>query len=316
MSIYDINGNEINFGSEGGLLCKDFGSQPAANGSVGSFMNTNANYNALITNVYEPLRAAHPEYISRHSLGKDASNTYDMWCYEFEPRYYKQHILLVSGIHANEPDSIACLARIMQMITNESDTFGELAYLRQNVKITVVPVVNVWGYSQSPKNRTNVNNASIQTFTAETPIAEVANMKALIDSIGDELSFVLDMHTTTNNTYKDFYGVINMHDKNVRTIFRVNSWLCQNYGITSTSVDDQYLGYLDMPGLFSNWVFSQGITSATLELSDYHWDSSLSTATVITMGVTMFLNYIFQQVLDEYKLMEDIPDGDYRHSRA
>lgn len=39
--------------------------------------------NEIIENIYEPLRLAHPEYITRKSLGKDASGQYDIWLYEF-----------------------------------------------------------------------------------------------------------------------------------------------------------------------------------------------------------------------------------------
>lgn len=312
MNLYGANGNL----KTGLPFCQFFGDQPAANGSTGSFMNTANNYNWLIENIYEPMRTANPNYITRTSIGKDASGTYDMWVYTFEPRYYKQSILLDAGIHAVEPDAVACLARIMQMITNEYENNDVLTYIRQNVKITVIPVVNVWGYSQTPKNNNNANGQRLQGFDAETPIAECANVMALLQSLKDELSFMVDMHTTTNNTYKDFYGCIFRHAKNVRTIFRVNSWLCDNYAYQG-DVDDQYLGYSDLPNLLRYYAYHTcGIEASTLELSDYHWDTALSTSKVITMGVTMWLNYIFQQILDEYKLIEDIPDADYRPSRT
>ena len=63
---------------------------------------------------------------------------------------FQQHILLVSGIHADEEDAVASLGKIMQIITEESGMDGDILYMRQNVKISVIPVANPWG---SHKNR-------------------------------------------------------------------------------------------------------------------------------------------------------------------
>lgn len=302
--------------------CHDFGTQPAADGSAGSFCNvTTGTYADLLTNIYEPLRLAHPNYISRENIGKDASGTIDMYAYVFEPRYYQQSVYLQAGIHGIEVDAVACLARIMYLIANATSSDEDLMYLRQNVKFTVIPCVNVWGFSQSPKNNNNSNNAALQQWSSLTPPQEIANIKAYIEAeaLTDELSYMLDMHTTTNNTYYDFYGNIQRHAKNVRTIYRTNAWLCDNYAQNGRTVDDQYLGYYDIAGnpLFRQfYYYTYGVQTATLELSDYHWDSQLSTSPVITMGVTMWLNYIIQMVNDYYVSMYDIPEEDYRESRG
>ena len=302
--------------------CKDFGTQPAANGSDSSFCNvTSGTYNDLLTAVYEPLRTANPNYISRVNIGKDASGTIDMYAYVFEPRYYQQCIYLQAGIHGIEVDAVACLARIMQLITNATGDDEDLMWMRQNVKIVVIPCVNVWGFSQPTKSNDNYNGASLQQWSSSTPPAEVANIKAFIDNnaLTDELSFMLDMHTTTNDTYYDFYGNIQRHAKNVRTIFRTNAWLCDNYALDGRTVDDQYLGYHEYSDqhLFRlYYYYYYNVQTATLELSDYHWDSSLSTSAVITMGVTMWMNYIIQMTNDFYRSMSDIPDEDYRESRG
>lgn len=302
--------------------CKDFGTQPAADGTTGSFCDIKNNgYSQLLTDVYEPLRSANPNYITRTNIGKDASGTIDMYAYVFEPRYYQQSVYLQAGIHGKEIDAVACLARIMQLITNATDADEDLMWLRQNVKFTIVPCVNVWGISQSTKNNNNSNNAQLQQWSATTPPTEVANVKAYIEdnALTDELSFMLDMHTTTNDKYYDFYGNIQKHAKNVRTIFRTNAWLCDNYALDGRTVDDQYLGYYEPANyvLFRQWYYYMyGVQTATLELSDYHWDSHLSTSPVITMGVTMWLNYIIQMVNDYYRSKFDIPDADYRESRG
>lgn len=302
--------------------CKDFGTQPAADGSDGSFCNVKTGtYNDLLATIYEPLRAEYPNYISREYIGKDASGTIDMFAYVFEPRYYQQSVYLQAGIHGIEVDAVACLARIMYLVANATDADEDLMYLRQNVKFTIIPCVNVWGFSQSPKNNNNSNNASLQQWSSSNPPQEIANIKSYIEnnSLIDELSFMLDMHTTTNDSYYDFYGNIQRHAKNVRTIYKTNAWLCDNYALDGRTVDDQYLGYFEMSNnaLFRlYYYYTYGVQTATLELSDYHWDTALSTSAAITMGVTMWLNYIIQMVNDFYHSMFDIPESDYRPSRG
>lgn len=302
--------------------CKDFGTQPAANGTDGSFCDVkNGSYQDLLASVYEPLRQSYPNYIKRVNIGKDASGTIDMYAYVFEPRYYQQSVYLQAGIHGIEVDAVACLARIMYLIANATNSDEDLMYLRQTVKFTVIPCVNVWGFSQSPKNNNNSNNAALQQWSSLTPPQEIANIKAYIEaeSLTDELSYMLDMHTTTNNTYYDFYGNIQRHAKNVRTIYRTNAWLCDNYAQDGRTVDDQYLGYYEPANniLFRQYYYyNYGVQTATLELSDYHWDNALSTSLVISMGVTMWLNYIVQMANDFYVPMSDIPSEDYRPSRG
>lgn len=298
--------------------CKFWGEQKSADGSGESFVNINGSYQNLIDTIYEPLRSKYPNYIKRESMGKDASGVYDMWCYTFEPRYYQQCVILNTGVHSKEVDSMACLARIMQMIANEYEGDEDLTFLRYNVKFIVIPCVNVWGYSQTPKEMNNYNGVKMQNWNVEPLIPELANIKNYLQDKVKEASFLVDMHTTTADNYYDFYGVINSHAPNVRTLFRVNNWLCEHYALNGRTVDDQYFGYRPVDNHTLNQYFNNvmGVPSSTLELSDYHWDTKLSTSKVITMGVTMYLNYIIQQCNDFYKSMYDIPDEDYRESKG
>lgn len=295
---------------------KDFGVQPAADGSTDSFADSGWDYNQLINNIYEPMRIRYPQYIYRESLGNDSSGEFEIYSYTFEPKYYQQSIILISGVHANEEDAVMCLSRIMQLIA-ESDTTmdDDLIFLRQNVKITVIPVVNVWGFSQKEKQRLNSQGESLQQWDSKHPIKEILGIRNMIAEMADEVSFIMDMHTTTLDEYRDFYGIINKNDKNVRTIFRTVGWLCDNYAIEG-DVNEQYVGTLEAPYLLSTYFHNEyGLTTSTMELSDYHWDSQKSTSKVISMGVTMYLNYIIQQANDGYLIIHDIPNEDYRVSK-
>jgi hypothetical protein len=299
--------------------CKSFGTQPAADGTTGSFCNIKSGtYSDLLTAVYEPLRAQFPNYIKRVNIGKDASGTIDMYAYTFEPRYYQEHIYLQAGIHGIEVDAVACLARIMYLIATADGTDNDLMFLRQQVKFTIVPCVNVWGISQSPKVNNNSNDAQLQQWSVASPPTEISNIKTYIQdaNILPELSYMLDMHTTTSDNYYDFYGNIQKYARNVRTIFRTNAWLCEQYALDGRTVDDQYLGWYEPTNmnLFrQHYYYFDDVQTATLELSDNHWGTK-SSSPVITMGVTMWLNYIIQMANDFYKPLFDIPEADYRES--
>ena len=295
--------------------CKDWGEQPAANGAIGSFMNVSDGYNTLISDIYEPLRESNPNYISRTNIGLDASGTITMYAYEFTPRYYQQCIVLSAGVHGDEPDAVACLARIMQLICTNPNNDTDIEFIRSNVKIIVIPCVNVWGYTN--RSRTNANNANMQGWNSSTLITELQNIKDFLDGKMNEVSFLIDMHTTTNNSYYDFYGVVNFNDKNVRTLFRTNSWLCEHYAKDGRTVDDQYFGYRPEKHTLQ-WYFhaTYGVPTSTLELTDFYWASSKSAAAAITMGVTMWMNYIIQQINDCYNPLYGIPYEDWRESRG
>lgn len=296
--------------------CKSFGEQPSADGTSGSFMNTANDYATLISDIYEPMRSAYPSIISRIELGYDASGTIMMYAYDFKPFYYQQTIVLQAGIHAVEPDAVACLARIMQMIYDPTQDDEDLLFLRQNCRIIVIPCVNVWGFSQTPKNNKTSDNKDLQTWNTTTCV-EIENIKSYYSTIMDKVSFMIDMHTTTNDTYLDFYGNLQRWAKNVRTIFRTNGWLCEHYAKNGATVSDQYLGYSDSMAICRYYCYkTYGVESSTLELSDFRWGAK-SSSPAITMGVTMWLNYIVQQANDFYKNEgTQIPESDYKPGRS
>lgn len=94
--------------------------------------------------------------VTKKNLGKDQSGTYDIWCYDFIPYNAKKKILLSSGMHTYELPASFGLARwIKDYMESEDAVF---AYLRNNVQISVIPIVNPWGWNHTPdKKYGNVN---------------------------------------------------------------------------------------------------------------------------------------------------------------
>lgn len=111
---------------------------------------TRIDYATVIDNFYEPLRATYSG-ISRNVLGKDSSNTYDIYEYIFAPDKYEQSIVITAGMHPTELVTYFALGTLLNEIYRNPEKHEGLAYLKNKVKITVIPVVNVWGVNQNPK---------------------------------------------------------------------------------------------------------------------------------------------------------------------
>ena len=103
----------------------------------------------LEENLAEPLENYE---VRKQSLGKDQSETYDLYEYDFIPAKWDRLILLTAGMHAYEVASIFGLAYLMGSIIENHEGDELLTYLYEHVRIKVIPIINPWGYSQSPKS--------------------------------------------------------------------------------------------------------------------------------------------------------------------
>ena len=97
--------------------------------------------------------------VTKKPIGKDESGQYDMWEYDFCPANYSRTILLSSGMHAYELSASFGLANFIGNLytDTENDAFS---YIRNNVRIKVVPIVNPWGFNQYPKKYGNFNGVN------------------------------------------------------------------------------------------------------------------------------------------------------------
>lgn len=319
----------------------DFGEMPpCVYGEPGAFLadgiidsdTARITYTDVIAK-YDALMFKYPNYITKTYAGKDASNTIDMYYYTFTPKYWKQSIYLQAGVHGWEPDPIYALAEIMYLIANAygTDVATEpyvpnnvpLRYLRGNVKITVFPVVNPWGYNNRgdcgiDKRSVAQNNANGVQLNAnwESNQAEAVMVRTLVSSLASELSFAIDMHSTvwtdSRTRYGCFYGGVNQGADNIRTIYRTYEWLYQFYNVKYPSIvqGDQVpnelgYGYASvgyMTGTFNSYFYENyDIQTSTMEFSDHTWTADLHTSVALSVAVNMYLNQIIQQLNDEYK---------------
>lgn len=357
--LYQLISN-VNIGGvpAGGLHCfNDFGEMPSCvYGDANAFLedgvdgsgNAIIKYSDVIAK-YDALVSAYPAFVTKQTLGYDASNTIEMYSYTFTPKYYKQCIYLQAGVHGWEPDPVFALAEIMYLICNAygSDSLSPtivgnnvLKYIRGNVKIVVVPVVNPWGFNnradcgidKRQQAQNNYNGVQLNSaWNGDEP--ECVYVRNIISSISSELSFAIDMHSTvwtdSRTRYGCFYAGVNRNAANVPTIYRTYEWLCEFYnqkyptivnGDTvpnPTSGGYASVGY--MTGTFNSWIYTTyNVQASTMEFSDHVWTSGLHTSIALSVAVNMYLNQIVQQLNDEYKntTPTDIPAADYYPTRG
>ena len=196
------------------------------NGNADSWGKWDWTSDEVFANIYEPLRAKYPEYISRQWIGKEQSNTYDMWSYTFEPKGYEQVLFITGGLHASEMNGYLGLARFMELLCHEDGTHAGLHYLRTKVKIILVPIVNVWGASVTHK-RENSTGTDLNRDYKDHSQAETVNVLWLMHRHKDEISAVIDYHTS-RGTVTDLYYQFSIQAPNAQVCMKVTNHIYED----------------------------------------------------------------------------------------
>ena len=278
----------------------DFGTQPAVDGSEGSFASYQWTADEIINNLYEPLREQNPNYITRTNLGKEESGTYDMWEYVFTPENPVQTVWIDTGMHSREKDSMFAVARIMHLITNEYQGNEALTYLREKVKFVIIPIVNPWGISEPrPKNDNVFCGKNLNwTFNKDNKPVEAQVLLERFNLVKNELSFALDVHSTTNNTYGHYsyrYG-----NEEIRTIAVLDNVISQLVEKNVTGEADLHFIGKSNPACFTQVCYTNGFENIfTIEHSDYVWDDVLNTSLAMTKAVEYIGNCIYALAVQE-----------------
>lgn len=251
-------------------------------------------YPEFIEKVYEPLRARHPEYITRESIGFDETGKIEMFAYTFTPENFTETVYLQSGVHAREEDAWTTLARMMTMITEEYEGDEYLTELREHCRFYVVPVVNVWGITEIPlglRKDPNVNGVNLNRDILERSQGETRAVCGFIERAvkKGKIDFALDYHTTVNSSYGDYMltvwtGSANEHvAKNVlMTLAEKNKnerteEYYEKREVKRGELRLPFVGDSKNPGTYVWWWREIGIPGATVEYSDFVFDTERNT---------------------------------------
>lgn len=178
------------------------------NGKVPSGYNPDQHLDALL----EPL--VNDDFVTRKDLGKTADGEYTIRRYDFTPENYEKTIVITAGLHGNEYTAFYSLAQFLELLVTRWHEFPQLAYLRKNVRIITIPIINMWGFAN--QKRQNVNGVDLNRnfpmywddfpsdkpgntyFKGSAPLSE-AESKVLNTLLNDfkEATSHFDLHTTT-----------------------------------------------------------------------------------------------------------------------
>ncbi len=283
----------------------DCGVQPSALGEEDSFANASWDANEIIENLYEPLRAANPKYISREKIGRDASNNYDMWKYVFEPASYNQTVYIQSGVHSREKAAVLGLARFLELLCKNHASDEPLNHLYCNTRLIVVPIVNPWGISQQePTNDTNSNGINLnRDLESCNKQAETENVISVTEEYKDVLSCCIDFHSTVHASYGDYSIRWSGTDQpNIAISNNIVEFLARK-NVVGTP-DLHYHQMSTTEGTYVKY-FSQylKVPGCTVEHGDYRWDSESKYSSVaMSRSVELIGNVILNYARQEFKL--------------
>jgi hypothetical protein len=287
-----------------------------------------------VYDVYDALATSFPEYVTKTVLGNDATNTYPIHKYEFKPKVVSSNnnfslpkIIITTGVHGEEKAAVLSLRNFMRDVANNWKTNKLLDYIRWNVHLIIIPIVNPYGFSHSTRkngNGVDINrNFSYNYGTTEgngsTDPADIyyqgtgaysevesQYVKSVIDSNLDTLACYDYHHNGTSGSAYDtmFYAVL----KNLSTMPGKDEmdWLNRGviskltregqkrYGIPS---DSGFLGfvYYDHPQNSTTYAASLGITSATIECcKKMITDTQVYSPTILQLDTEFVGNVIFE----------------------
>lgn len=99
--------------------------------------------------------------VTKQVLGLDESGTYEISEYAFTPSSYSRTIMLSSGMHTYELSAHFGLAHFIQQLMTDEYQHALFKYIRNNVRVLVIPIINPWGWNQNPKTYGNSNGVNI-----------------------------------------------------------------------------------------------------------------------------------------------------------
>lgn len=255
----------------------------------------------FVDNLYEPLRARYPDYITRTDIGKDASGEYTMYCYEYAPKDYKSTIFLAGGIHSDEGVGYFSLAKIMQLIAEAKPEDTLLYTLRQNVRFVVIPIINVWGVSNGHP-RANSNGQDLNRDFIDLSQQESKNVIACFEKYAETVDVAMDFHISQNSSNELWFNFINYSD-NAVVNFKTTNHLYHRY--LELGYTDKITGLGKLPGSYvkgSQYLEGVlwnrfGVPTITVEMTTNWRTPREYSADGMTIAVETYINFIIQNAL-------------------
>lgn len=214
--------------------------------------------NDFLSTFYDNLVPSNSDYgtVTKTALGKDESQTYTIYEYDFKPKNWNRMILLSSGMHPYELPAPFGLAYFMKYVMTSNN--AAMKYIRENVRIKVIPIINPWGWNQNPRKYGTVNGVNInrncdpmglwksykgnttewnQKGTSSFSENETKILRNWL-SRNKGAEFYIDCHTGVGAFASDVTNALYyLSDSPIKTqiesaLTKLNNWVTSKYGVT------------------------------------------------------------------------------------
>jgi len=276
--------------------------------TFGNFMWTSEE---VINNLYEPVRERYPDYITRTVIGKDQSGQYDMYGYVYAPENYETTMFLSGGMHANEETGYYALAKLMQLIADAKPEDQQLYTLRQKVRFIVVPIINVWGVSQSHDGTGGVTIARIRKNSTDTDLnrdfgdlsqQESKNVVAFFEQYVEDIRIAMDFHTAKTKGIAMWFNFINYAD-NAVVNYKTMNHMYHRYmelGLAQEKTDLAHVpgSYVKADKYIEGRLWNEyGVPTITVEYVVNEIFPNKFSSEAVTLAVETYGNFIIQNAL-------------------
>lgn len=241
--------------------------QPSFSEGDGEIINNN-DYNEIINKLDKYVDGS---YIKKELLGKDTTNTHNIYRYIVEPEKYSKTIVLISGQHGNEKVGVYTIARLFHHLTDEETylKYPQISEIRNNVRLIIIPFANPAGYVAHTRNNGNgvdINrnydyrwskNSGDKGASAFSE-KETQYIRDTIDRYKNDTCFVIDYHNFVGSgqgqkyvcwTNKFTTNVLNDIQKYIRTNESDLSKIDVRVGGTASSLDNYTNIHFQIPAI-------------------------------------------------------------------
>ncbi|HDR7979687.1 TPA: DUF2817 domain-containing protein [Bacillus cereus] len=256
-----------------------------------------------IYDVYDGLVAKHPEYITKTVLGNDSAGTHPIHKYEFKPvevsssRFSKKlpKLVITSGVHGEEKSSVVGLRNFINDMVNNWVDNPLLEFIRYNVHLVIVPIVNPYGFTK--KTRKNGNGVDINRncsyrwetsdssdptnarYKGPSPFSE-SESQYLRDIIKDNPDAIAYYDYHMNGTSGAEYETMFWHyieafndshgfeELNIISKYDISKLTREAHKKFSVPTNSGFIGYISYNGInatSAGYAYSQGIPAMTVE---------------------------------------------------
>ena len=275
-------------------------------GSIGSDC-TYGNYlwtaDAVLANLYEPVRQRHPDYITRELIGKDQSGKYDMYAYIYTPENYETTMFLNGGTHGDEQTAYFALAKVMELIADAQPEDTLLYTLRHKVRFIVIPILNVWSVSETHV-RTNSTVQDLNRDFEKLTQQESKNLIAFFEQYAEETRILMDFHIAAASKVDVYFNFINYTGNAVANYKATNHmyhrYMELGYAQKETDISKVPGSYTKSDKYLEGRIWnSYGVPTITVEYvtSTGHGFPAATTSEAMTAAVETQMNFIIQNAL-------------------